>query len=466
MKDTTQNIINWFNNENNENQLNQLRENSPKYEQYETTVLEAIDELDYVKQLIVSAVEKNVFEKITFNKRTQIFSHLNNMTNYLNQLARWNYDSNNNQARSQVNAIISTILALRDIVDSSFLSQKLKGYYNYSEQTKELNKIKRRYNNLVQDIKNAEVLNHKTIGMSDEIKEKSDILINKIKELESTSTSTLNLKNQIETLYNQINSNLQEIETKKLTINSLHQNSKNIESTFKTTETKLKEIQENSETNTKEFLLQKETEFNTKTEGFDLKTSNIITKNTELQKKVNSLLEGANAGRLYKSFHWRKRQLEKGLWFWLTGIAIINISLVILTLLILNGNDSIGIEKLDSTNLNGMFYMKLLISIPLIILDFFFIKQYNSRRDLIEKYSFKSVLSLSILAYNEMLKENKDDEVSQQFIIETVERIYESPFETKKLTKKELDIVNSLAKKGLEHLDKVTNGVIKSAIGE
>ncbi len=466
MKNTTQNIINWFNSETIENQLNLLRENSPKYEQSETTVLEALDELDFVKQLIVSSVEKDVFEKITFNKRNQIFANLNNINNYLNQLARWNYDSNNSQAKSQVNAIITTILGLRDIVDSSFLSQKLKGYYNYAEQTKELNKIKRRYNNLVKDISNAEVINRKTIGATETINEKADVLINKITELEKTSTSTLNLKNQIENLYNKINSNLQEIETKKLTINSLHQNSENIESTFEAIETKLKETQENSETRANDFLLQKEIEFNTKTDGFDLKTTNIITKNTELQKKVNSLLEGANAGRLYKSFHWRKRQLEKGLWFWLAGIAIINISLVVLTLLILNGNDSIGIEKLDSTNLNGMFYMKLLISVPLIILDFFFIKQYNSRRDLIEKYSFKSVLSLSILAYNEMLKENKDDDVSQQFIIETVERIYESPFETKKLTKKELDIVNSLAKKGLEHLDKVTNGAIKSAIGE
>ncbi len=466
MKNTTQNIINWFNSETIENQLNLLRENSPKYEQSETTVLEALDELDFVKQLIVSSVEKDVFEKITFNKRNQIFANLNNINNYLNQLARWNYDSNNSQAKSQVNAIITTILGLRDIVDSSFLSQKLKGYYNYAEQTKELNKIKRRYNNLVKDISNAEVINRKTIGATETINEKADVLINKITELEKTSTSTLNLKNQIENLYNKINSNLQEIETKKLTINSLHQNSENIESTFEAIETKLKETQENSETRANDFLLQKEIEFNTKTDGFDLKTTNIITKNTELQKKVNSLLEGANAGRLYKSFHWRKRQLEKGLWFWLAGIAIINISLVVLTLLILNGNDSIGIEKLDSTNLNGMFYMKLLISVPLIILDFFFIKQYNSRRDLIEKYSFKSVLSLSILAYNEMLKENKDDDVSQQFIIETVERIYESPFETKKLTKKELDIVNSLTKKGLEHLDKVTNGAIKSAIGE
>jgi hypothetical protein len=466
MKSTTQNIINWFNDESIENQLNLLRENSPNYEQYETTILEALDELDFVKQLIISAVEKDVFEKITFNKRNLILSHLNNITSYLNQLPRWNYDSNNNQARGQINAIITSVLGLRDVIDSSFLSQKLKGYYNYSEQTKELNKIKRRYNNLVKDINNAEVLNLKIVGISDDVKEKADVLINKIKDLETTSTSTLNLKNQIETLYNQINSNLQEIETKKLTINSLYQNSESIESTFETTETKLKEIQEISETKTKEFLLQKETEFSTKTGEFESKTSTIITKNTELQKKVNSLLEGANAGRLYKSFHWRKKQLEKGLGFWLAGIAIINTSLVILTLLILNGNDSIGIEKLDSTNLNGMFYMKLLISIPLIILDFFFIKQYNSRRDLIEKYSFKSVLSLSILAYNEMLKENKDDDVSQQFIIETVERIYESPFETKKLSKKELDLVNGLAKKGLEHLDKISNGVIKSAIGE
>ena len=462
MKETTKLILEWFNNEHFENQLLQTKTNSFDYLVNETTIEEAYEEFEYCKQIILASIEKQTFDKITFTKRNQILSFLNNISNYLNQLNRWSYNiKGNSSANASGNAIISSILSLRDLIDSSQLARNLSGYYKYSEQTKELNKIKRRYNNLIKSIENAEVLNRQVIGTSDIIKKQSEELLELINQINSKSENVNEIQNQVKSQLTSLVAIVQDSENKKLKINSIFENSENIENTFnesdKTLKNLISELKKMSET----FLNSVKEDYDLNAKDLNERTNKIVTKNVELQKKINSLLEGANAGRLYKSFHWRKKQLEDKLWLWFSGIILTNLSLVALAILIINGSETLGISKIDTSNLDGAFYMKLLISIPLIFLDYFFINQYNSRKYLIEKYSFKSVLSLSILAYNEMLKENSDSDISQKFIIDTVERIYESPFDQQKLTKKELDVVNNLAQKGLDHLNNFTNGIVK-----
>jgi hypothetical protein len=203
-------------------------------------------------------------------------------------------------------------------------------------------------------------------------------------------------------------------------------------------------------------LFNKKTEFvEGKVSEFSTKTDEIVTKNETLQTKINSLLEGANAGELYKAFNSRKKDIEESLnkWFW--GIVAINIFLVFFTLLIINGSEFLGIKPLSATTMDAAFYLKLFISIPLLFLDWFIIRQYNQRKDLAEKYAFKSVLSLSLLAYNEMMVDHKDNQISLEFISSTVDKIYQSPFDAKNLTKSELEVLNKLAEKGLEKIETV-----------
>lgn len=460
MKNSTQQILNWLNNQQIENQIIELQKTSPDFLEYETTIEEAIIDLNSIKDLLLAAIEEDVLEQMTFSRRNQILSSFNNLTSHLNQLQRFQFNANNGQARAQANAIISTINSLRDIVDSTMLGSKLKGFYNYKEQTKDLTRIKRRYLKLVQEIEETENLNGKNKKMFSEIKERVEHLVNKSKELEDSSSSTLNLKSQIERLYTQITSNAQDIEGKKVTINSIHKNAKELEEILENADIKITKIFKDTETKTDIFYNSEKGKFLKEIEDLQSTTSNIISTNVELQKKVNNLLEGANAGRLYKSFHWRKRQLEKDLWMWFSGVVAINVTIVLFTLLIVNGWEWAGIKEIDASNLDGAFFIKLFISIPLLFLDYFFIKEYNSRRDLIERYTFKSVLSLSLLAYAEMIKDYGENNDSKEFITKTVEQIYDSPFDKQKLSRKELDIVNNLAEKGLDHLKNLANKAV------
>lgn len=460
MKGTTQNILNWFNNPTIENQINQFKKINPTFTDGETTIDEAFADLEYSKQIILALIEKDLFDKTTYTKRNQILSHLNNLTNYLNQIQRFNFALTQPQARPQANAIIASISALRDIIDNSNLPQKLDGYYSYVAETKELIKIKKKFAELVKDIEDAEKQNKETVTLFENVKNIIKDLNEKTKTLENATNTTLNLKKQIEQLYNQITNNAQDIESKKITINSIHTSAKELQNIIETADTKVTEIFKNSEIKSSTYITEETTKLSTFLKEHENKTTEIVNKNIDLQVKVNQLLEGANAGRLYKSFHWRKRQLEKGLWFWFVGIIAVNVLIVLLTLLIVNGSDKLGIDKLNASSIDGAFFVKLFISIPLIFLDYFFISQYNQRRLLIEKYTFKSALSLSLLAYNEMIKENSEIKESKEFISRSVEKIFESPFDSEKLTKKELDILNKLADKGLEHLDNATKNTV------
>ena len=264
-----------------------------------------------------------------------------------------------------------------------------------------------------------------------------------------------NLNYQIQKLYNQIQSNAEDIASKKITINSLHKTAKELENIFENANSEVKELSQISSDKIKTFIDDSTTFVEEKIELFTKKTNTIVSKNEGLQYKINSLLEGANAGELYKAFNTRKKDIEETLNKWLGGIILINVFLVLFTLLIINGSEYMGIKALNTEQMDTAFYLKLFISIPLLFLDWFIIRQYNQRNDLAEKYAFKSVLSLSLLAYNEMMLDNKENKISLEFISSTVEKIYQSPFDSKDLTKAELGVLNKLAEKGLEKIETV-----------
>ena len=265
----------------------------------------------------------------------------------------------------------------------------------------------------------------------------------------------MNLNYQIQKLYNQIQSNAEDIASKKITINSLHKTAKELENIFENANSEVKELSQISSDKIKTFIDDSTTFVEEKIELFTKKTNTIVSKNEGLQYKINSLLEGANAGELYKAFNTRKKDIEETLNKWLGGIILINVFLVLFTLLIINGSEYMGIKALNTEQMDTAFYLKLFISIPLLFLDWFIIRQYNQRNDLAEKYAFKSVLSLSLLAYNEMMLDNKENKISLEFISSTVEKIYQSPFDSKDLTKAELGVLNKLAEKGLEKIETV-----------
>tara|TARA_B110000211_G_C14047613_1_gene539737 strand:+ start:140 stop:1516 length:1377 start_codon:yes stop_codon:yes gene_type:complete len=453
MKGTSTSIQNWINNQSIQEQMGNLFVNNVGYSAHETTIEEIKVEYDFILEQLNYFIEKDELDKLTFHKRTAINTMFNNITSQLKQSARYNFIIKNNPGIG-IN-IFSYILSLRDLIDPILYFTKGKGTLDYINESKELIKIKKRYLKLVSDIELVEKDKEKVIKLNSKLTNIINANKDIIKNLEQNSTTVKNLNYQIQKLYNQIQSNAEDIASKKITINSLHKTAKELENIFENANSEVKELSQISSDKIKTFIDDSTTFVEEKIELFTKKTNTIVSKNEGLQYKINSLLEGANAGELYKAFNTRKKDIEETLNKWLGGIILINVFLVLFTLLIINGSEYMGIKALNTEQMDTAFYLKLFISIPLLFLDWFIIRQYNQRNDLAEKYAFKSVLSLSLLAYNEMMLDNKENKISLEFISSTVEKIYQSPFDSKDLTKVELGVLNKLAEKGLEKIETV-----------
>jgi hypothetical protein len=453
MKPTTQAIQTWINNPTYKTQMESLFTNSVNFTAHETTIEEANEQFDFIKEQLIFFIEKGELDKLTFHKRNGINSMFINLTGQLNQMARHNYNLAN--VPNVGNAIFSYILSLRDQVDAILFLVKGKGVADYLNESKEFIKIRKKYTKLIADIQFVEEEKEKIVQSNIELQKQISDLQTNVTTLQKDSKTVSNLNTQIQTLYNQITANAEDIESKKVTISSLHKSATELEKIFADADSKVKNLNTSSSKSVKEFIDSKTAFVEAKVLEFSGKTDKIVTKNETLQEKINSLLEGANAGELYKAFNSRKKEIEESLnkWFW--GIVSINVFLVFFTLLIINGSESLGINALTATTMDSAFYLKLFISIPLLFLDWFIIRQYNQRKDLEEKYAFKSVLSLSLLAYNEMMIDHKDNKISLEFISSTVDKIYQSPFDAKSLTKSELEVLNKLAEKGLEKIETV-----------
>lgn len=453
MKQTTQSIQNWINNPTFKSQIDSIFTTSANYSTSETSISELKEQYDYIIENLSYFIEKGILDDLSFQKRNQINTLLHNLTPQIKQAQRYGFDLS--KVPNVGNVVFTYILTLKDLIDEILYYNEGKGAVDYITETKELIKIKNRYLKLVNDIEDVELKKDKIIKINAELTSKINELEESLENLKQNSNSITNLNSQIEKLYNQTKINAEDIESKKITINSLYKLANELEIIFQNSNTEIKKIQENSFSSFKNFIEEKTKIFNDKAKEFDTKTSEIVSKNESLQLKINTLLEGANAGELYKAFNTRKKDIEEKLNFWFWGIVGINVFLVFFTLLIINGSEFLGIKALSATTIDAAFYLKLFISIPLLFLDWFIIRQYNQRKDLAEKYAFKSVLSLSLLAYNEMMLENKENQISLEFISNTVEKIYQSPFESKNLSKAELDVLNKLAEKGLEKIEVV-----------
>lgn len=453
MKTTSESIQNWINNDSIKEQLEKMFVNNVDFSAHETSIEEIKTEFDFIIEQLTFLIEKDQLDNLTFHKRNAINSMLNNITSQLNQVARYQFQFSKNPNLG--NNIFSYIMSLRDLIDPILFLIKGKAASDYVNESKELIKIRKRYAKLVADIESVESDKEKLIASNNNLLKLLDQLKSSISTTQTESEKIKSLNNQIQNLYNQITANAEDVESKKVTISALHKSAKELEQIFEDANTQVKEINTSSTNSVNEFIQQKTEFVEGKVSEFSTKTGEIVTKNETLQTKINSLLEGANAGELYKAFNSRKKDIEESLnkWFW--GIVAINIFLVLFTLLIINGSEFLGIKPLSATTMDAAFYLKLFISIPLLFLDWFIIRQYNQRKDLAEKYAFKSVLSLSLLAYNEMMVDHKDNQISLEFISNTVDKIYQSPFDAKNLTKSELEVLNKLAEKGLEKIETV-----------
>lgn len=394
-KPTTQAILKWLNSQTIIDQLNQFKQTNPSYIFGETSIDEAFTLFDLNKALLLQAIENNILdEQISFTKRQQIHNVLKNLVTQLTQISQsqFKFNATHPNAAAFAQAIITGINNLTDIVDGAKLHERLKGFSNYSLETKELSKIKTKYNSLVKDIENATKLNNESIELYNNLKLTADNLSKAIKDLETEKTKTEKLKTDIDIVSQTINKSNQEIEDKKVKISSFHKNIEEYQKSISQLETDAKNI------------IAKEEEIN-----------NLITQaETALQLKSAEGISAAFSSRLSIASN------NNSLKWWMVGAVAFIFSALLLTIWIVSGK---WIEHPDA--ISSIIGRVVAVAISITGATFC-AKQYVKQKNIIEDYAYKSVLSKSIVAFTEEIKKRDGTKVAD-YLTQVLSEIHQDP---------------------------------------
>jgi len=160
---------------------------------------------------------------------------------------------------------------------------------------------------------------------------------------------------------------------------------------------------------------------------------------------------GAN---LFKTFKFRKDELEKPVIFWRWAVPVMAVATIVWVFFLFY-------HQPDIKDINlwwQAFAVNTLKSIPAIFLLFFAINQYRKERNFQEEYAFKSSVALTIDAYAGRLSspENKD-----KLIMEAVLGIYKTPIDDKPVSGDKIKSTTALDT--IKSMAETTKELVKNA---
>jgi len=448
MKSSSQNLYNIVKDESFITQLNQLSQKIPSYQVGELTIPQAVDEINKVRKLIIEAGDTGVLDEVNFNKKNSIITSLNTIKNSIANIAQLAYNISNQNTINALNNIITHVHSMVDVTESSLIYRKLIDKIDLKSQIDGLISLKKEYElklKEVESISEIKIKAESTFSSIQEFKLRANEISENIgKQLELGESNIVNLTGIVDdanAFAKGLKKTEEEIESKRLKITTFHTNIEELEKRNKDNEKTLDDYIYNTRLDTSDII-----------NDFSKETKTIKDENITLQLKIKELLQGANAGELFKAFELRKTQVETGLYGWLTGIIIVTLSIVGLAVWLAEA------FKGSTLAMDGFIIIKIISAIPLLILDVFLVNQYNNKRNLAEEYAFRAAISLSFLSYKELIEEMKDKPDSMKFVIDTVQRIYEYPFDKQKLSKSQIKTVESLMGKSMDFTNTILKG--------
>jgi hypothetical protein len=157
---------------------------------------------------------------------------------------------------------------------------------------------------------------------------------------------------------------------------------------------------------------------------------------------------------LFETFQQRKLELTEPLKWWRIAIGIMaSLTFIFILAIFTNFFGLFGTIPTSFTWEN--IVVNAVKSSPFVFLLYYCIAQYNKERNFQEEYAFKSASALTIKAYSDILK---DDKNKDELVLKAVFNIFRSPIYNKMNSTKDvnsaLDLVSGIVNKGSEILTK------------
>lgn len=116
------------------------------------------------------------------------------------------------------------------------------------------------------------------------------------------------------------------------------------------------------------------------------------------------------------------------------GQSVVWLVLLITSIVFVSITGKFVIETLGELLKNGLnnnigisFYLKTTLLFPAIYAIYFAAAQFKNTNKLLEEYEFKSAVSVVLSYFKEEVEKAKDDKNTQNFLIRSIDKIFESP---------------------------------------
>lgn len=368
----------------------------------------AIEHLRSCRDIVSGTIENGFFATLSQGIQGELPPILNNIVAHLNSLI----DGSDN-----LDALGSCIDQMHTYVWRYRLAEKSTRVINYAEKLDNLNKLAGEAQRLRAEFeqlvaKGAEVqtqLQQSTQAAADASQAQSeaqaarDQASSHAQETQNSLTAANERNTQVNDLLAQARSSTQEISTIELDLKKLYNEGQTFRDKIAKTERTAKETVDQNNTRTHE----------------------IQDELTALGTQIRDALQKATGVSLFHSFQERRNQIGKGKWIWAAMAAVFGIGTIIW----------VSIIAYTCTAIAPALYFKLAVALPITLIVWFCIAQYNRERRLEEEYAFKSNISLSLVPYKDLVEEilSKQGQDTRdqyaQFVIDSVGKVFTAPFD-------------------------------------
>lgn len=376
-----------MNNDNTFNIIEGLANSNPNQEVNETTLREAFTGLSELRDLIREAIEKGVLDKISHTSRNVLNSHF--------------YQIERNAKNSSI--VIQQYNALLYQVQIINLQRLVFEDLAVEAELKELTYLRRRYSRLLKNIERAEDLYGQLSKIDSSVK-------NMIKGIETSKKHSDNYRAELDSIR-------AEIEKSKTSISKSEQAIEDRKDQVLEFVNNIDESQKSLDTIESELRGQIEKELEEK-----------IAKASKLIEQAEKALELKNTEGISAAYSSRLKKLseKRAKAYWLFG-AIFFVFLLLITGYLLMGGKLFGIENAFKRTENvALIIGRIFFSAIAISGAVFCAKRYVVLKNLEEDYEYKVVLSKSILAFGNKIKELDKERVAD-YLTKVLNDLHQDP---------------------------------------
>ena len=411
MKPTTTSVRNIIENETFQTQLENLKNSNPTYSTQETTIQEVYDGMAEIRNLLADSIDNGTFEELPFNQRNGINSHLANVQRYA---------TNASQVIPQYNALLN-------IIHTSKLLELNADKVNFEQKVKEINSLRTRYKRLLKDIQESEKIKSKIDDIKSSVEEDADKISSISEKADELKTKYETDEEDIESKTNSISEAEQEIENRKKEILAFASN-------IEDNEEKLTKIYDTLKTEIDKELEEK------------LQTANDLIKEAEnaLELKQTEGIAAAYSSRLKKISESKNKR------YWLIGAVVFVVITLIFGYLLTGGEINLfGFEVgFKATDNIGFIIGRIALTAIGISGAVFCAKRFVLLRNLEEDYEYKVVLTKSILAFANKIKDIDDTKVAE-YLTQVLNELHQDPLRNRKEKEDEKTLIS------IENMDKL-----------